>query len=1093
MRRCAVFLFWLGLGFGVANAQEAARGWLGAEAGEVTQEEAARLGFEAPHGAKVIAPAEGSPAASAGLQSGDVILSVDKQEIDGKADFDAAIGAREPGAAVRLRLLRGGKEKTVSVTLAAQPVEPKPDADMPLPMLDTGGHMALVRSVIFTRDGSQLVSASDDKTIRVWDVATGKTVRTLRGEASPGPAGKIYAMALSPNGKWLAAGGYVGSFTGLKKSEDEDSHKIRLYDFESGNLVALLKGHKNVINGLAFSPDGSRLISGSADNTAIIWDVATHEAKLKLEGHTAAILVVAFTPDGERLVTASRDHDLRLWSAKSGAMLHVMSGHDNQVQSLAIARDGIIASGDRSGGIRLWDGQTGTLIKPLAQQKNGIGTLSFSPDGKTLLTGPSISAPYACLVYDMTSGNEIYTYKGHDNVVIASDISPDGRWAATAGGKNNEIHIWDLRTGERRQGPNGQVLTLGGTGRPVYAAGFSADGRQLGWGNTDAGSVNSSREPYEFMLTLPLLSGSLPGPQELAPEAASNFLRAKPRFGSLSLSPRKAGTYGYDAVLEIRDGDKVQASIERGTSDGYGHWAFGFSPDGKTIISGGANGWISDYTLNGEKLGGFVGHESVVWAITPSPDGRYLVSGSDDQTIRLWNLKTHKLIVTLFRGADGEWVMWTPEGYYAASGPGSDLIGWQINHGPENAAEYVTAAQLRKVLNRPDIVTKAIQLASSEEAVRTSPGTDFKLVDLLTKPVPRFRIVSPTPNATVRVGKVEVEIALESTPDPVKLIRIQVNGSQVAEHQPKQGAGFAPGKLKFQVPLSAGRNTIRVIAVNDTGDTPGEVVVTNQGKGALDKLGVLYILAIGIDKYPHLGKACFELDGKTPKTCDLKSAGADAKAFAEAMEKRAGPLHERTVKRVLVNGGKLEDAPTAANILDALGALRKSGPNDTIMLFVSGHGFTEAQSYRILATDAAYGSGGALRDSTVVPWVIFQERIEAANGRRILFLDTCHSGNSYNQRLSNDSYAANIIVYSAARWDQDALEDYSLGHGLFTYAVVQGINGAAKNPNGEVKTESLRDFLRSRVQEMAKKLKGNQEPQYFRGRDAQDYLLTMSK
>ena len=210
------------------------------------------------------------------------------------------------------------------------------------------------------------------------------------------------------------------------------------------------------------------------------------------------------------------------------------------------------------------------------------------------------------------------------------------------------------------------------------------------------------------------------------------------------------------------------------------------------------------------------------------------------------------------------------------------------------------------------------------------------------------------------------------------------------------------------------------------------------------------------------------------------------------MAERLGPLHVNVVPRVLVNGAAIEDTPTAANILDALGELlRQSTPNDTILLFVSGHGFNEGQSYRFLATDAAF-SGGALRNSSG-GWVNFQETIEAVKGRRILFLDTCHSGNSYNQRLGNDSYAANIIVYSAARWDQEALERSDLGHGLFTYAVVEGVNGVAKNPTGEVKTESLRDFLGRRVPEMAKALKRDQEPQYFRGRDAQDYLLAVEK
>ena len=211
------------------------------------------------------------------------------------------------------------------------------------------------------------------------------------------------------------------------------------------------------------------------------------------------------------------------------------------------------------------------------------------------------------------------------------------------------------------------------------------------------------------------------------------------------------------------------------------------------------------------------------------------VVGADDQTLRLWNLKTRELLVTLFRGTGGEWVMWTPQGYYAASGPGAELIGWQINRGPENAADYVTAAQLRTKLNRPDIVAKAIQLASAEEAVRQSPGTDFKLSELLKRPVPRFHIASPAANATLNGGFAHLDLDLQPTPDPVKLIRIQVNGVQIAEHQPASGPGFTPGTLTFKVPLAKGRNTIRVIAINQQNlETPAEVIVTHDGDGALD-------------------------------------------------------------------------------------------------------------------------------------------------------------------------------------------------------------------------------------------------------------------
>ncbi len=718
----------------------------------------------------------------------------------------------------------------MGLALAARPVVGAAE-DAPLPVLDTGGHMSLIRDIAFTRDGRQIVSASVDKVIRVWDVATGKTVRTIRGEAALGDEGSIYALALSPDGKWLAAGG-------LLSGKPNEKTAIRLYDFASGRLVARLKGHKNVVFDLAFSPDGSHLISGSGDFTAIIWDVAAMRPKHRLRGHKDDVQAVGFAPDGQRAVTGSYDHDLRLWRVADGAEIARMPGHRNKVRSLAVAPDGTVASGDERGEIRLWDTKTGAFRTVLARQRTTVGSLTFSPDGKTLLSGTGI-APHDCHVFDTASGREIVTYRGHDNIVLATAISPDGRWAATGGGNNNEIHIWaprsgpgtSLKAGERRKGPEGRPLVLRGSGRPVWAVGVSADGRQIGWGHRHRTAIIQA-PALEYALTLPTGDAPLTGP---VAGRYGAFRRARANLNGWSLRHRKGGRYGEDAILDIRQGGRVVATIERGSTNGYLHRSYSYTPDGEAVISGGANGWLTAHDRSGSKLGNFFGHHGDVWAVAPSPDGRYLVSGADDQTLRLWNLKTRELLVTLFRGTDGEWVMWTPQGYYAASGPGAELIGWQINRGPENAADYVTAAQLRAKLNRPDIVAKAIQLASAEEAVRKSPSTSFKLSDLLKRPVPRFRIVSPAANATLRGGSAQLELMLEATPDPVKFIRIQVNGVQIGEHLPASGPGFSPGTVRFKVPLAKGRNTIRVVAINQRNlETPAEVIITHNGEGALD-------------------------------------------------------------------------------------------------------------------------------------------------------------------------------------------------------------------------------------------------------------------
>ncbi len=483
----------------------------------------------------------------------------------------------------------------------------------------------------------------------------------------------------------------------------------------------------------------------------------------------------------------------------------------------------------------------------------------------------------------------------HDNIVLASAFSPDGGLVATGGGNQFPIHVWDPKTGETK-------AALKGAGRPAWAVGFSADGRSIAWGNSGGWDNPMDRGPLEFALRLPSPGETLSPPQALDPSRRGSaapqgedknvrphpeepqsgvskphpeepqsavskphpeepqsgvskdggWVRAKASFGALSLQHRKGGAYGGDAILDVlKDGKPSGVSIERGPTDGYQHRSYSFTPDGKTIVSGGDGGRLAAYGLDGKKIGEFAGHESDVWAVAVSPDGRTLVSCSADQTVRLWNVQTRELIVTLFRGEDGEWVAWTPQGFFASSGPGGELIGWQINHGPERAAEYVTAAQLRQHLNRPDIVARAIQLASAEAAAKEAHGADFTVAELLAKPVPRLRILSPEAGAALRGGYAEVKVEFQPTPDPIKLVRIQVNGRQVKELQPDNGATGFTGNHTFTVPLEKGANKIAIAAENDVGETVASVSVTHDGEGALDKRGTLYILAIGVDKYPN--------------------------------------------------------------------------------------------------------------------------------------------------------------------------------------------------------------------------------------------------
>jgi WD40 repeat protein len=1067
-----------------AVAQNAQPGWLGLSVQTVTKEMRHEMHLTAS-GVLVTGVDPESPAAEA-IQAGDLITIADDDDIRSKEEVEAKIAALAPGAKLSLSLLREGVIKSVEVAVGAKPI-PVPRAPAfaavgaPLLRLDTGGHQAVINNVVFTADGAQVVSASDDKLIRVWDLSTGKTVRTFRGEAGEGNAGKVFAMALSPDGKWLAAGGWLGG-----NREERDS--IRLYDFASGELKALLKGHRNVVYGLAFSPDGTRLISGSADQVAILWHVEHGALLHRLAGHTDEIYAVGFTQDGSRVATGSYDHDLRLWHVADGQEIARMRGHADKVQSLAISRDGTIASGDRAGEIRLWNSANGEFLRTLVQQGTMVGSLSFSPDGKTLLSSNG-AAPFRLHVWNVASGKELVTYLEHGNIVLATAVSPDGRWAATGGGNNFPIRTWDLSNGKPRLGAIGPI-NLVGSSETVWAAGVSPDGKEIGWGHVGMTAINQATQ-LQFSIPLPQGTQTLGAPRPLDPGAAGKFARAITSYGDWSLSHRKGGNYGKNnAILDIKRGDTTMASIERGSTEGYGHIAYSFTSDGATIVSGGGGGFMATYDKAGKKLGEFVGHEGDVWALAVSPDGRFLVSGSADQTLRLWNIKTYELIATLFRGSDGEWVLYTPQGYFQASENGSKLVTWQVNKGPEHAACAVSGEALYKRMNRPALVARAIQLASVKAAIAEDKDeATFDLSARLKDCAPAIRLIGPD-DTEQQFGGGRIVITLALEPNVLRntmQFDIQVNGRAITQGTRKADWKRAKAKrgtspegfevLAFDVPLGAGPNEVSITASNDAGK--GNAVTLNpfhDGQGDLDGFGTLHIVAIGVDKYPSMHGAGY---------ADLEFAGSDARAFAEAAANQMRSEYQSVETTVLVNrkagDGPEVKEPTKANIEAALKRLDGTGAQDAAVIFLAGHGEGEDRAYYFLPTDATRKPGEATgAGQNLIRWDVIQSSLTKAGGRRVIFADTCRPGGSYNVLLVSDAPRENFVAFTATQENRPALEDPSLRAGLFTRAVVAGLKGQAADRDRAIRVLSLASYIDTEVQKLSG---GRQHPSMWPGRE----------
>ncbi len=897
------------------------------------------------------------------------------------------------------------------------------DPKEPILQLDPGGHLAKINDVKFTPDGRYLVSAGNDKVIRVWDLETGKTVRTLRGQIGAGSEGKILAIALSPDGQWLAAGGWMGSQTDYENA-------IRLYNFADGELVALLKGHNNVVLSLAFSPDSHLLVSGSADQTAILWDIASKQQRSTLSGHTDFIHAVAFTPDSKRVVTGSYDNTLRLWQVENGQSIATLEGHTDKVRAVAISpQDGNIVSGSYDHQILLWDGQTGDFIKILANQGTWIGSLSFSPDGQWLLSSCGGGPP--CNenpehVWSYPSGQKMISYWDHDNIVLASAISPDGQWAATGGGNNNEIHLWATQDGKLKQ-------QLKGVGSTTFVVGFSEEGKSLAWGKTDEGSWNAQEESFEYSIALPTQKLPLGAPRSL--KERREFRRAQAQWQNWTLDIRP-GEWGETAILDIRHQNNTVASIERGSTDGYSHRAYTFTPDGQHIISGGAVGVLTSYNREGKKVGKYVGHTGDVWAVAVSPDGGLLASASADQTIRLWNVQTYKNLLTLFHGNDGEWVAWAPSGYYAASPNGDQMVGWQINHGANKTADYVSAAQLRDHFYRPDIVDNMIRSQTQKQIVtQTDKNTkqivaqadkkDFSLEQLKTALPPKFKIVEPSNNSNTDQKQLKVVLSVKVSEEPLKGIVAYVNGSSVGHFKKwaKQQRSDTEEKI-LTLPLQPGANQIRIEAKNRIGVTSQDLLVHFESNKPVETQGTLYIVAVGVSEY------------KNPAH-NLRYAAIDARDIHDFFATQQGKQYSRVESKLLADGAT---QPTSANIKAALDLFNQATPDDTVILFLSGHGDNQGQDYYFLPYDTQEQDGG-WDPNTVVKWRTLQNTLQETKGRRLLLVDTCHAGGAFNPRLIKDAADSNIVVLSATDRDSVAQELPALGHGVFTYALLEGLQG----------------------------------------------------
>ncbi|KAJ5937286.1 hypothetical protein N7454_004941 [Penicillium verhagenii] len=435
-----------------------------------------------------------------------------------------------------------------------------------------------------------------------------------------------------------------------------------------------LEGHRDSVQSIAWSPDGSRLASASDDKTAKIWDPVTGQSTT-LKGHSGYVRSVAWSPDGSRLASASDDKTARIWDPTTSQILSILQGHSGLVSSIVWSPDGTqLASGSVDKIARIWDLATGQSIT-LKGHSGWVTSVTWSPDGHRLVSG---SEDKIIIVWDPATGQTISTLIGHDDSVRSVAWSPDGTQLAS-GSDDKTARIWDLATG--------QSITLKGHSGPVWSIAWSPDGRRLASASDDKTARIWDLATGQIISTLEGHSGSVnsvtwsPDGDQVASASIDKTARIWDLATSQSMSP-----LGYSASVSLAiwspDGSQLASSAHKiariwnpATGQSItleGHCelvtSIAWSPDGSRLASASVDRTARIWDPATSQSITLEGHRYRVTSIAWSPDGHRLASGSFDKTARIWDLATGQSI-TLKGHTD--WVTsiaWSPDGHRLASG-----------------------------------------------------------------------------------------------------------------------------------------------------------------------------------------------------------------------------------------------------------------------------------------------------------------------------------------------------------------------------------------------------------------------------------------
>jgi WD40 repeat protein len=564
------------------------------------------------------------------------------------------------------------------------------------------GHSMPIMSVTMSSDGKYALSGSKDENLKLWDVATGREIRTFVGHT-----GWVSSVTISSDGKYALSG-----------SHDKT---LKLWDLGTGQVIRTFLGHANPVDFVAMNPNGKYALSGSSDNTLKLWDIDTGREIRTFEEDSGYVYPIAISPDWKYALSKSMEKTFKLWEIATGIEIRTFNGYpelgvDGSIDSIAFSPDGKFAlsvGGFKNKTFKLWEIATGREIRTFewyfefgSFPVGLIDSVAFSPDGKFALLVGGDSWDKVFKQWDIDTGQLIRTFTFE--WVSSVTISHDGKYALTTSW-DDTLELWDIAAEEK-------IKTFKGSSGHVYSIAINTNensiisafwdgtlklwdidkGRMIRTFEGHTGNVSSVTISSDGKYAL---SGSWDTTLKLWDIATGQVIRTlrwekyettewhRYRVSSVTISPDgkfilSAFWDGTLKLWELATGREISRFTDGSvtalshdgrfilfrsadnntlklweiatdqiikTFDGYIDYFFSvaFSPDGEYILSGHDDGILKLWNITtGEETKTFEGHNDWVSSVAISPDGRYALSGSADKTLKLWNLATGQEIRT---------------------------------------------------------------------------------------------------------------------------------------------------------------------------------------------------------------------------------------------------------------------------------------------------------------------------------------------------------------------------------------------------------------------------------------------------------------